>query len=121
MVVDDAHWADIPSLRFLSFLVPRLEELPVALVVAARLREALEQAALLESLAADAAAETVAPAPLSPRASRSCWRWSSETPRRRRSPRLVTERPAACRSSCARSWRRLRENGVAPTTLPRRS
>ena len=66
MVVDDAQWADAPSLRFLSFLVPRLEELPVALVVAARPREAREQAALLESLAADAAAEAVTPAPLTP-------------------------------------------------------
>ena len=66
VVVDDAHWADAPSLRFLSFLVPRLEELPVALLVAARPREAREQAALLESLAADASAQAVTPAPLTP-------------------------------------------------------
>ena len=27
LVVDDAHWADAPSLRLLAFLLPRLEEL----------------------------------------------------------------------------------------------
>ena len=27
LVVDDAHWADGASLRFLAFLLPRLEEL----------------------------------------------------------------------------------------------
>jgi hypothetical protein len=66
VVVDDAHWADAPSLRFLVFLAPRLEELPVALVVAARRAEAEGDAAVLESLAADAAAESIAPAPLTP-------------------------------------------------------
>ena len=29
LVVDDAHWADRASLRFLAFLLPRLAELPV--------------------------------------------------------------------------------------------
>src|SRR6185436_14473920 len=36
LAVDDAHWADLPSLRFLHYLLQRLDELPVALVVAAR-------------------------------------------------------------------------------------
>ena len=36
VTVDDAHWADAPSLRFLAFLLPRLEELSLALVVATR-------------------------------------------------------------------------------------
>ncbi|HEY8582510.1 MAG TPA: AAA family ATPase [Capillimicrobium sp.] len=31
--VDDAHWADGPSLRFVSYLARRLEGLPIALVV----------------------------------------------------------------------------------------
>ena len=66
VIVNDAHWADTPSLRFLGFLVPRLEELPVALVVAARPAEAREEAAVLEALAADPAAEAIAPAPLTP-------------------------------------------------------
>ena len=36
--VDDAHWADTSSLRFLTYLLPRLEELKVALLVATRAR-----------------------------------------------------------------------------------
>ena len=36
LAVDDAHWADEPSLRFLRFLAPRLDDVPVALVLAAR-------------------------------------------------------------------------------------
>ena len=40
VVVDDAHWADAPSLRYLAFLLTRLQELNVALLVATRPREA---------------------------------------------------------------------------------
>jgi len=39
MLVDDAHWADPPSLRFLAYLAERLAELPIVLVVAARYGE----------------------------------------------------------------------------------
>jgi DNA-binding CsgD family transcriptional regulator/tetratricopeptide (TPR) repeat protein len=34
VTIDDVHWADLPSLRFLVYLAERLEGLPVALVVA---------------------------------------------------------------------------------------
>ncbi|MGH2721523.1 MAG: ATP-binding protein, partial [Actinomycetota bacterium] len=36
MTVDDAHWADSPSLRFLLYLAGRIEELPILVVLAAR-------------------------------------------------------------------------------------
>ncbi len=36
LVVDDAHWADEPSLRFLAYVARRVESLPVALLIAAR-------------------------------------------------------------------------------------
>ena len=36
IAVDDAHWADEPSLRWLAYLAPRLEGLAVALLVALR-------------------------------------------------------------------------------------
>ncbi len=65
VIVNDVHWADLPSLRFLGFLAPRLDELPVTLLVAARLREALAHSPVLEALVAAAVAETIAPAPLS--------------------------------------------------------
>ena len=38
LVVDDAHWADPASLRYLAFLLTRLEELDAALMVATRPR-----------------------------------------------------------------------------------
>lgn len=34
--VDDLHWADLPSLRFIAHLLPRVAELPVLLVLAGR-------------------------------------------------------------------------------------
>jgi DNA-binding CsgD family transcriptional regulator len=36
LTLDDAHWADLPSLRFLSFLARRLDGLPVLAVVTRR-------------------------------------------------------------------------------------
>ena len=39
LAVDDGHWGDEASLRFLSFLAPRLEGLPVLLAIATRPRE----------------------------------------------------------------------------------
>lgn len=36
LILDDAHWADGATLRFLSYLVRRLDELPLLLAVAAR-------------------------------------------------------------------------------------
>jgi DNA-binding CsgD family transcriptional regulator len=64
LAVDDAHWADTSSLRFLAFLLARLEELPVALVIATRPEVEGDGAHMLALLAADADAEVVRPAPL---------------------------------------------------------
>ena len=36
LAIDDGHWADEPSLRFLSYLARRVDSLPVALIVAVR-------------------------------------------------------------------------------------
>ncbi len=36
LVVDDAHWLDRPSLRWLAYMVNRVADLPLTLVVAAR-------------------------------------------------------------------------------------
>jgi ATP/maltotriose-dependent transcriptional regulator MalT len=64
MVIDDAHWSDAPSLRFLAFLLPRLEELPIALIVATRPREAGTDADLLAAVVTDPSAEVVRIPPL---------------------------------------------------------
>ena len=39
LVIDDAHWADAPSLRFVDFLARRVPELAVLVVVGLRPRE----------------------------------------------------------------------------------
>src|SRR6266581_9408849 len=36
LAVDDAHWADLPSLRCLAYLAPRVEGLAISLLVALR-------------------------------------------------------------------------------------
>jgi DNA-binding CsgD family transcriptional regulator/tetratricopeptide (TPR) repeat protein len=61
LAVDDAHWADTASLRFLRFLLPRLEGLPVLLVVAARPSDPAADAELLAQIAADPAARLLRP------------------------------------------------------------
>jgi DNA-binding CsgD family transcriptional regulator len=65
LVVDDAHWADGPSLRFLAFLLPRLEELRIAVLLGARPGEAGHNQGLLAALTMDPSAETISLAPLS--------------------------------------------------------
>jgi DNA-binding CsgD family transcriptional regulator len=64
IVVDDAHWADAPSLRYLAFLLPRLEELGVALVLATRPCDAGTDPELLASVVTDPNAELVRLQPL---------------------------------------------------------
>ncbi len=64
VVVDDAHWADVPSLRYLAFLLTRLEELPVALVVAVRAREQGGEPELVATVTTDPSAEVVRLPPL---------------------------------------------------------
>jgi hypothetical protein len=40
LVVDDGHWADEPSLRFLVYLLGRVSDAPIGVLVASRSREA---------------------------------------------------------------------------------
>ena len=56
IAVDDAHWADEPSLRWLAHLAPRLEQVPVALLVALRPVEPGLVGAWLEVLLGEARA-----------------------------------------------------------------
>jgi DNA-binding CsgD family transcriptional regulator len=64
VVVDDAHWADAASLRYLVFLLTRLEELDAALVVATRPREAGTDAELLATVTTDPSADVIRLPPL---------------------------------------------------------
>ena len=62
--VDDAQWADAPSLRYLAYLARRLVDLPIALVVGTRPPETTEGP--LVDLTAGRAGLRIVPQPLSP-------------------------------------------------------
>jgi DNA-binding CsgD family transcriptional regulator len=63
VLVDDAHWADEPSLAFLAALAARLD-LPLALIVALRPGEPGVPRELLDQLRAAPGAAVLTPAPL---------------------------------------------------------
>jgi DNA-binding CsgD family transcriptional regulator len=64
LAVDDAHWADPPSMEFLGYLARRLEGLPVLLLAAARSSDP-DGEELWRELAGDPAAEILRPHALS--------------------------------------------------------
>jgi DNA-binding CsgD family transcriptional regulator len=64
LAVDDAHWADAASLDFLGFLLPRLEELPLLLMLACRPDEPGAQRRLAR-IATDPSARRLTPRALS--------------------------------------------------------
>ncbi|HWI06020.1 MAG TPA: AAA family ATPase [Solirubrobacteraceae bacterium] len=69
LAVDDVHWADNPSLRFLAYLGRRIADLPAVVVAALRTDEPQTTAAPLEEVRASAVA-VLRPQPLSVRAAR---------------------------------------------------
>jgi len=77
LVVDDAQWADPPSLRFLEYLAPRLADLPVLLAVLAR--EVLVPAGFT-GLSLAPSARILTPAPLSQSAVATLARWHGKEP-----------------------------------------
>ena len=65
LVVDDAHWADAASLRWLAYLARRLDGVPLMVVIASRVAEPGAETALLRQVLAEAGADTLRLAPLS--------------------------------------------------------
>jgi DNA-binding CsgD family transcriptional regulator len=65
LLVDDAQWADQPSLDWLLYLVRRIERLPVLVVVAQAPGEPVAARPLLDALALEPATATLPLAPLS--------------------------------------------------------
>jgi DNA-binding CsgD family transcriptional regulator len=64
VVVDDAHWADAASLRYLAFLLTRVEELDASLILATRPREEGSDAELLATVTTDPSADVIRVRPL---------------------------------------------------------
>src|SRR6266542_2713076 len=65
LAVDDLHWCDLPSLRWLAYLLPRMEGLGLSVVVGLRPAEPGEDPGLIGQIVSDPLATTVRPAPLS--------------------------------------------------------
>jgi DNA-binding CsgD family transcriptional regulator len=64
LTVDDLHWCDRASLRFLAYLARRLEGLPLLLVVGYRRSEPGEDQALVGELTTEPQAQRLLPRPL---------------------------------------------------------
>ena len=65
LVVDDLHWCDGASLRFISYLTRRLDGLRASVVASARSGEPAAQAGVLAELEWEPLARALRPAPLS--------------------------------------------------------
>jgi tetratricopeptide (TPR) repeat protein len=65
LALDDLHWCDLPSLRWLAYLLPRMEGLDLLVVVGLRPEEAGEEPGLIDKIVSDPLATVIRPAPLS--------------------------------------------------------
>ncbi|MFG2794685.1 ATP-binding protein [Streptomyces sp. NPDC048419] len=65
VVVDDLQWCDIPSLRYLVYLLPRIEDLSLLIVIALRTGETPTDALLLQQITANPVVQVLRPRPLS--------------------------------------------------------
>ena len=88
LVVDDVHWADAPSLRWLALLARSLEELRIGVFCAVRVGEPVAAPELLAELLASAPEPPVRPRALGPAA--------TETLVRRRLPAASAGFTHAC-------------------------
>jgi DNA-binding CsgD family transcriptional regulator len=65
LLLDDLHWSDLPSLRWLAYLLPRMEGLELLIMVGLRPEEPGEDAGLLAQIVSDPVTAAIRPAPLS--------------------------------------------------------
>ena len=68
LAIDDLHWVDSPSLRFIAYLTRRLEGLPIAIATTLRTGEPRTDEALIAEVIQDPATAPVRPRPLTERA-----------------------------------------------------
>jgi DNA-binding CsgD family transcriptional regulator len=115
LALDDLHWCDLPSLRWLAYLLPRMEELDLTLVVGLRPAEPGLDPALVGRIVSDPLATVIRPAPLSAEA-------ATRLLRETLSPEAEDAFCAACREATGGNPLLLRElvhviaaEGLAPT------
>jgi len=114
LVFDDAQWADAPSLHFLAYLAPRLDDLAAALIVGTR--PAVEAGdPLLVRVVTDPAARVLRRGRSAPRQSPAGPARRSARSRRTLSSPPARRRPAATRSSSASCCARSPSAGSRPT------
>ncbi|MBP2476525.1 DNA-binding CsgD family transcriptional regulator [Crossiella equi] len=65
VVIDDLHWADLSSLRWLAYLARRLDGLPVGLLLAVRADEPAADPRAVEEILASPLCQVLRPGPLS--------------------------------------------------------
>ena len=65
LAVDDLHWCDLPSLRWLAYVLPRMEGLGLWIVISLRHGDPGEDPSLLVQIVSDPLATVIRPAPLS--------------------------------------------------------
>ena len=70
VAIDDAQWADVPSLRFVYYLGRRLDDLPVAVVLAVKPIGSTQEVELLRRIAAEPTAVAIRLRPLTSMGSR---------------------------------------------------
>ena len=92
LAVDDLHWCDSASLRFLAYLARRLEDLPVVLVASLRSSEPETDRGVLEELISEPHAQVLMPGPLTAEA-------AAEVVRDRLGDSVATAFADACHAS----------------------
>ncbi len=75
ILIDDAHWADRPSLRLLAYLAGRIADLPIAVVMAATAGEPSPDSRALAALRRSAGERLLSLAPLSAHGVARAVRW----------------------------------------------
>ncbi|MFF3404520.1 AAA family ATPase [Streptomyces sp. NPDC002659] len=68
LLLDDLQWCDAPSLRYLAYLLPRIENLAVLVAAALRTGESATDERLVQQITTDPAGQVLRPRPLSARA-----------------------------------------------------
>ena len=65
LAIDDLHWADAPSLRFLAYLARRIQDVPLVALVASRPAQDTDRAQLIEAITMTPEVRTIHLSPLS--------------------------------------------------------